>query len=157
MLFYSELLFLKIIALLATVTAKTSIYPPGQSIPVGNTGQFLCTSTVRNLSVIWHLLNNETLTNGSSSADGRFVNHAGKLSMNLLTLKDSGSYYCTDPETDRTRSRDGLAFLRVYIMPAYKTEGIIALSVNAVLLLLFIGCVIHAGCQYRKKEPFPSF
>ncbi|KAF5399166.1 hypothetical protein PHET_07729 [Paragonimus heterotremus] len=155
--FHSELLFLKIIALLATVTAKTSVYPPGQSILVGNKGQFVCTSTARNLSVIWHLLNNETLTNGSSSVDGRFVNQAGKLSMSLLTLKDSGSYYCTDPETDRTDSQDGLAFLQVYIMPTYKTEGIIALSVNAVLLLLFIGCVIHAGCQYREKEPFPSF
>ncbi|CAH8605060.1 unnamed protein product, partial [Dicrocoelium dendriticum] len=106
------------------------VVPSARSIPVGGNATFVCSSTLSPKRLKWMLTNNGTLENGEQSADGRFSNENGSLILRLLTIADSGSYYCADNKTFWRRGRVGLAVLKVFEMPSYQTEGIVVLIVN---------------------------
>nr|CAH8840953.1 unnamed protein product [Trichobilharzia regenti] len=72
------------------------------SLRVGESGIFECsTENSSHASYLQWILNDDTvLLNGNQSADGRFANENGILTMSNLTVQHSGEYQCFDPETN---------------------------------------------------------
>nr|CAH8840956.1 unnamed protein product [Trichobilharzia regenti] len=134
---------------------ELSVSPIAQALRVGESGIFECsTENSSHASYLQWILNDDTvLLNGNQSADGRFANENGILTMSNLTVQHSGEYQCFDPETNSNVT----SHLKVYIMPSYVLEGSIVIAVNGVLLILFIYSVIKTYREQNRKDRMHAF
>ncbi|GAA37496.1 hypothetical protein CLF_101241 [Clonorchis sinensis] len=152
------MILLALLIIVGYASSKTTITPLYRSLEVGQTGQFECTTDLTGATLTWKLLDSESLPEGNSSADGRFLNKGGILVMERLLLNDSGPYQCLDDVNISTEDLEDVtsATLKVFVMPSYMVEGIVALVVNLILIILFIGCIVHNNRQQRLRDKFPS-
>lgn len=113
-------------------------------VATGSDVQFQC---ITSQPIIWldpngtdiNLLNSTRLTYNATT---------GELHILQVQMVDSGNYTCTVENWQLWES----VLLEVYVMPDYFLEGIIILSINAGLIVLFIGCCVYSYVRDRRIQ-----
>ncbi|XP_045200109.2 uncharacterized protein LOC123554200 isoform X2 [Mercenaria mercenaria] len=95
---------------------------------------------------ISQLTANQSVINSTNSNILRYKSDNGTLTIDNVTLDDSGTYKCKkdDYETE--------VIVKVYNMPSYTTEIIVVLVINAVLVAIFILCAIWNFVRDQKER-----
>ena len=77
-----------------------------------------------------------------------YVEIPGALKLRDVQLNDTGIYTCetVDGKLNTTSS------LHVYVRSSYFLEGMVILTVNVVLLVIFFGCLIHSQIRSRRNK-----
>ena len=100
-----------------------------------------CTSPLEGQDIAWISPNGTDINDLQSS---RFNDTNGVLTITDTRENDSGTYTCSVGKT-----LNASAVITIYDMPDYFTEGMIILGINAVLLLVFFGCLAHSTIQNK--------
>ncbi|KAH3810781.1 uncharacterized protein LOC127833376 [Dreissena polymorpha] len=141
------------------------VLPPAIAVTPGEEVSLVCShypeDLEADLELQWYLPNseepisaqefNETTVNTTQDDILRFSSENGTLTITNASLSDSGTYVCRN--VDRTLEVE--AEVKVYVMPSYVTEIMVVLAINAVLVLVFLGCYFWSiinDRRYKKQQ-----
>ena len=121
-----------------------TVQPDKKKIASGENLELKCTTPLVGQDVVW-ISPNGTHVNDLQSS--RFNDTNGILTITDTKENDSGRYVCSVGKT-----LNASADITIYDMPDYFTEGMIILGINAVLLLVFLGCLVHSTIQNKRAK-----
>ncbi len=119
-----------------TVTPDHTVQPTGKDV------EFKCISDT-GFTVFWVNPNGTRVNDMNNS---RFSDNNGTLIITKLEQHDSGEYICYTSKQEF----NVMVNVRVYVMPSYFTEGMVILGINAVLIVVFLLCLIHSTVQHKR-------
>ena len=141
---------------------KLAVNPTGIAVQEGKTVTLTCKhypeDPAADTNLDWYmpnsdtpistLVNNQSAINSTHSDILRFSARNGTLQIKNATLNDSGIYKCRHLDM----GLEVKAEVKVYIMPDYFTESIVVLSINAVLVVVFLSCSAYHFVQDRRAR-----
>lgn len=137
------------------------VVPPNIAVQSGKTVQLTCQhypeGHAKDTKVEWfmpdgkvpisQLVLNQSVINMTQSDILRYKSEKGILTIENATINDSGTYKCRKVNS----SMEAETIIKVYEMPEYTIEIIVVLVINAVLVVIFIGCSVWTFVKERKQ------
>lgn len=161
------LLLLSLALTLGTTLAQDEepllrVLPPGIAVTPGEEVSLICShypeDLEADLELQWYLPDSENpisaqavddITDNTTQVDSlRFSSENGTLTITNASLSDSGTYVCRNVN----QTLEVEAEVVVYVMPSYVTEIMVVLAINAVLVLVFLGCYCWSIINERRQK-----
>lgn len=116
------------------------IEPQEIAVQAGQSAEFAC--SYQTISVLWYVQNGTSINQLNNT---RIQDINGTLTFSSVVETDDGEYLCKTIDN----AKNGTAILKYYVMPSYFTEGMIVVSINLALVVIFLGC---AGFHFIKNK-----
>ena len=120
--------------------------PASVKEPTGRTASVTCTTSLNATSLHWQDANAQAVTTNTSQRV--HVTSDATLMLRNLRVNDTGVYTCVTSDG----AHNATAQLDIYVMPDYFTEGMIILFINAGLIVIFLGCLLHSFIKGRREK-----
>lgn len=119
------------------------IEPQEIAAQAGQSVEFAC--SYKSISVSWYIKNGTSINRLNNS---RIQDKNGTLTFSKVMETDDGEYICKTIDNAMNRT----AILKYYVMPTYFMEGMIVVSINLALVVIFLGCAVFHFIKNKRDQ-----